>query len=135
MAQNGKELQEIEENVVPQGWKAKFITHLQQGKPRFILMITSPFKRHSTIDNGEGGEHKSRKTNKNPPTAVSVKDSRRKQEDNMAVIFMGFILVFLVCHLPRLLLNIHELFTIKNAIACMEAGKNGFPIWSGVAIR
>ena len=38
---------------------------------------------------------------------------RCKKEDNMAVIFMGFILVFLVCHLPRLLLNIHELATIR----------------------
>ena len=31
----------------------------------------------------------------------------------MAVIFMGFILVFLICHSPRLFLNIHELATIR----------------------
>jgi hypothetical protein len=37
-----------------------------------------------------------------PPPSLTVNESRRKKEDNMAVIFMGFILVFLVCHLPRL---------------------------------
>ena len=36
-----------------------------------------------------------------PPPSLTVNESRRKKEDNMAVIFMGFILVFLVCHLPR----------------------------------
>ena len=40
-------------------------------------------------------------------------ESRRKKEDNLAAVFMGFIIVFLVCHLPRLLLNIHELATIR----------------------
>ncbi len=49
-----------------------------------------------------------------PPGGVTVNESRRKKEDNLAVIFMGFIIVFLVCHLPRLLLNIHELATIRK---------------------
>ena len=43
----------------------------------------------------------------------SSNESRRSKEDNMAIIFMGFILVFLICHLPRLLLNIHELVTVQ----------------------
>ena len=47
------------------------------------------------------------------PQPVTVNESRRKKEDNLAVIFMGFIMVFLVCHLPRLCLNIHELATIR----------------------
>ena len=37
--------------------------------------------------------------------------------------------VFLVCHLPRLLLNIHELATIQHAMACQSAGFNPFPLW------
>jgi len=69
-----------------------------------------------------------------PPSTISVNESRCKKEDNMAVIFMGFILVFLVCHLPRLLLNIHELATIRNAMKCMKAEKNPFPLWSQLAI-
>lgn len=69
-----------------------------------------------------------------PPSTISVNESRCKKEDNMAVIFMGFILVFLVCHLPRLLLNIHELATIRNAMKCMKADLNPFPLWSTFAI-
>ena len=50
-------------------------------------------------------------------------ESRRSKEDNMAAIFMGFIFVFLVCHLPRLLLNIHELATLQDSIDCQAAEK------------
>ena len=39
-------------------------------------------------------------------------------EDQMATIFMGYILVFLVCHSPRLMLNIYELATIREAVEC-----------------
>ena len=52
----------------------------------------------------------------------------------MAVIFMGFILVFLVCHLPRLLLNIHELATIQHAMECQKVGLQPFPLWSLITI-
>jgi hypothetical protein len=63
------------------------------------------------------------------PPALTNNEQRRKKEDNMAVIFMGFILVFLICHFPRLLLNIHELATIQHAMACQTAGFNAFPYW------
>ena len=70
---------------------------------------------------------------KKPQPTVS-NESRRNKEDNMAVIFMGFIIVFLVCHLPRLLLNIHELATMAHAMDCQEAGKEPFPYWSLITI-
>ena len=38
----------------------------------------------------------------------------------MAVIFMGFILVFLICHSPRLFLNIHELATIRYVVGSLR---------------
>ena len=38
----------------------------------------------------------------------------------MAVIFMGFILVFLICHSPRLFLNIHELATIRYVVGFLR---------------
>ncbi len=34
--------------------------------------------------------------------------ARRKQEDNLAIVFMGIVLVFLICHSPRLVLSIYE---------------------------
>ena len=40
-------------------------------------------------------------------------ERRRIFEDNLAAVCMGFVLVFLMCHLPRLMLNIHELITIE----------------------
>ena len=44
----------------------------------------------------------------------NINERRRRFEDNLAAIFMGFVLVFLVCHFPRLLLNIHELITLRD---------------------
>ena len=133
IAQNGKESDENNANTINPGWRTRIATSMRGGKPRFRDIVKLVSKtRHPTVNNEDADTNKPRK---NPPTAISVNESRRKKEDNMAVIFMGFIIVFLVCHLPRLLLNIHELFTIENAIKCIEADQEGFPLWSGVAIR
>ena len=48
------------------------------------------------------------------PSLQNINERRRRFEDNLAAIFMGFVLVFLVCHFPRLLLNIHELITLRE---------------------
>ena len=61
-------------------------------------------------------------------------ERRRHFEDNLAVIFMVFVLVFLICHVPRLLLNIHELMTIKEAMACIKMGERPFSLWSMITI-
>ena len=37
---------------------------------------------------------------------------------------MGFVLVFLVCHFPRLLLNIHELITLREFGAIKRSDSN-----------
>ena len=57
-------------------------------------------------------------------------ERRRLFEDNLAAVCMGFVLVFLLCHSPRLLLNIHELITIKEAMMCGEQGHHPFSVWS-----
>ena len=79
---------------------------------------------------------KKAKKGKDPPPigSVTVNESRRKKEDNLAAIFMGFIMVFLICHLPRLGLNIHELATIEHAMDCQRAGLKAFPLWSLIMI-
>ena len=43
---------------------------------------------------------------------------RRKQEDNLAVVFMGIVLVFGVCHAPRLFLSLYEMIDIRRAMDC-----------------
>ena len=35
---------------------------------------------------------------------------------------MAYILVFLICHSPRLMMNIYELVTIRKAIICNSKG-------------
>ena len=39
-------------------------------------------------------------------------ERRRIFEDNLASVCVGFVLVFLICHSPRLFMNIHEIITI-----------------------
>ena len=77
------------------------------------------------------------------PRAATVKTSvrhgtsrrqRRLYEDHLAMIFLGYILVFLVCHLPRILLDIHELVTHEHYQKCREAGLYGFPFYITIAI-
>ena len=52
------------------------------------------------------------------------------QEDNLAVVFMGIVLVFLVCHTPRNLLSFVEMVTIREAIACASIGESQWPLWA-----
>ena len=128
--------EDIDQNNKRPGWINKFRTSMKQGGTGILPLIRSPFKTNSsTVNCSSGTNGQSQTANKNPPAAISVNESRRKKEDNMAIIFTGFILVFLVCHLPRLLLNIHELITIQDAMMCMRAHKQPFPIWSLVMIR
>ena len=56
--------------------------------------------------------------------------ARRRQEDNLAVVFMGLVGVFFLCHILRVALNIHEMLVIEHAMKCFDAGMQGFPLWS-----
>lgn len=37
---------------------------------------------------------------------------------NLAAILLCIVFLFLVCHFPRILLNVHELFMLENMIVC-----------------
>ena len=39
----------------------------------------------------------------------------RRYEDNLAVIFMGIVIFFLVSHFPRIFLGLHEVFVSQQA--------------------
>lgn len=62
-------------------------------------------------------------------SATATQQARRKQEDNLAIVFMGIVLVFLICHTPRNILSFAETITIENAIKCQEQGMRQWPIW------
>ena len=57
-------------------------------------------------------------------------ENRRQKEDNLAVIFMGIVIVFLVCHFPRIFLSLHEMLVIRNTMACSRVGYHSFPLWA-----
>ena len=44
---------------------------------------------------------------------VQIQYQRRRVESNLAAIMMGYVLVFLICNFPRLMLNIDELARIR----------------------
>ena len=49
---------------------------------------------------------------------LTVTKERLKKEDHLSTIFMGYVLVFLVCHTPRLVLSFYELTAIRSALEC-----------------
>ena len=49
---------------------------------------------------------------------LTVTKERQKKEDHLSTIFMGYVLVFLVCHTPRLVLSFYELTAIRSALEC-----------------
>ena len=57
---------------------------------------------------------------------------RRRMEDNLAVIFIGMVTVFLICHVPRLFLGLHEAWITNQTISCAKAGFSPFPLWATI---
>lgn len=57
-----------------------------------------------------------------PPVSVVVENNvrRRRIEDRLALLFMGIVLMFFACSLPRLLLNLYEFFYIEQCLACSK---------------
>ena len=51
-------------------------------------------------------------------------------EDKRALLFMGIVVTFVACNFPRVLLDLHEVFTLGHANECMMAGYfNSLPYW------
>ena len=44
---------------------------------------------------------------------IKNKEDVDNQDRSLAFIMMGYVMVFLICHFPRLLLNLYELATIR----------------------
>lgn len=63
-------------------------------------------------------------------SATATQQARRKQEDNLAIVFMGIVLIFLLCHSPRIVLSIFEMIVIRQAMACDAIQEPPFPLWA-----
>ena len=90
-------------------------------------MIPSPAKKPD-----QTSERSTREVGRNKP--AFSRTQRRNHEDHLAMIFLGFISVFLLCHLPRILLDIHELVTREHYQECRKFGFHDFPFYISVSI-
>ena len=50
------------------------------------------------------------------------KNTQRASEMNLAAILLCIVVVFIICHFPRILLNVHELIMLDDMIECGESG-------------
>ena len=53
-----------------------------------------------------------------------------KNENHLAKIFIAIALIFFFCHLPRIFLNIQEMWLVGNLDDCSINGKFAIPFWS-----
>ena len=51
-------------------------------------------------------------------------------EDHLAYVFLVIVIAFFICHLPRIILSIHEMWTVNITIKCAQRGHWSFPIWA-----
>ena len=49
---------------------------------------------------------------------VKKKNKQRASEMNLAAILLCIVFLFLVCHFPRILLNVHEIFMLGDMMTC-----------------
>ena len=56
--------------------------------------------------------------------------ARRIKEDNLAITFIGIVAVFLLCHMPRLFLALHEAWITDQTLKCRLAEAPAFPLWA-----
>ena len=60
---------------------------------------------------------------------------QRRAEDRTAMIFIFITITFIACHIPRLILDIHELINLDNANMCQKAKmRNIAPVWTYIMI-
>jgi hypothetical protein len=52
------------------------------------------------------------------------KNKARASEMNLAAILLCIVFLFIVCHFPRIMLNVHEFFMTEDIIEC-GTGKEG----------
>ena len=61
---------------------------------------------------------------------VTLNQIRRWKEDRNAIIFMGIVIAFIICHFPRIFLDIHEIFTLEKSNFCQKSQRrNTVPSW------
>ena len=64
---------------------------------------------------------------------IKLRKRKEKQEAVLCIILIFIVLTFFICHSPRLLLNIHEIWTLEQVKFCLHIEMTilgGFPVWA-----
>ena len=80
-----------------------------------ILLIYFNYKIYKSI---KKSNHRQRTMS---TRSSNMKMPTRKKEYNLAIVFMGIAIIFLVCHTPRNILSLVEVMLIKNGEVCKNA--------------
>ena len=59
---------------------------------------------------------------------ISNKERSVHEHDSIKVL-VGIVVVFMICHSLRLILNFYEMILIKNVLDCIKDKRDGFPVW------
>ena len=57
------------------------------------------------------------------------RDNRRKQENDLAKVLIGIVVIFILCNFLRVLLDFYEMVNIETIIACNRIGRMGTSSW------
>lgn len=67
----------------------------------------------------------------NPQTEI-IRERRLRQQNkecNLTIVLLSTVIMFFVCHLPRILTSVHEAVNIQNILGCREKGRDLTPLW------
>ena len=92
-----------------------------------VLLIYFNYKIYKDVKN-----RNRRQLSMSRTSATATQQARRKQEDNLAVVFMGIVLIFLVCNFPRNMLSFLETLWTRKNVTCQKMNMRGFPYWATV---
>merc|ERR1712061_303766 len=56
-------------------------------------------------------------------------NERSIHEQESIKVLVGIVVVFMICHSLRLLLNFYEMILIKTVLDCIQNKQDGFPKW------
>ena len=73
--------------------------------------------------------YKYMKSSSNCVEQNSSRPSRNSQENELARVLLGIVIMFVCCHTLKLFLNFYEAIMIENIRSCISTGKTGISFW------
>ena len=58
-----------------------------------------------------------------------MRASQQSRDLNLAIVLISSVVMFLCCHIPRLITSVYEAANIHSILHCRELGKDKTPLW------